>query len=141
MKFQSRVKNLVETLNNSKAVIEGIAAQVLLGEMSFRIFTRGKDQKGNYIGKYSVNYAKYREEKGLQTSYVDLTFSTELLKSIVQQDNKVLFKNAYGIEIAKKNERHFKKVIFKYSEAEKKKAIDVIQEEVSLLIKKNNEVR
>ena len=135
-KFQESAKSLAETLFNSKTVIEGTAASVLLGDMSYRIFTGGKDVSGKYIGKYSENYAAYRQILGLKTSYVDLTLSTELLKSIIQQDNKVLFKNTYGEEIAKKNEKHFNKIIFTPSEIEEKRVLDIIQEEIDLLIKK-----
>ena len=47
------------------------------------------------MNRYSPEYAKMRKEAGLQTTYVDLTFTTDLRNSIIQNENHAEFKNQY----------------------------------------------
>jgi len=45
----------------------------------------GKDYQGNNFVKYTSEYAKIRQAKGRQISYVDLNFSGQMLSSITQR--------------------------------------------------------
>ena len=56
--------------------------------MSVRIFNVSEDVNGKRIGKYSPEYAKMRKGSRLQTTYVDLTFTTDLRNSIIQNENQ-----------------------------------------------------
>jgi hypothetical protein len=66
------------------------------------------------------NYIELRKSKGLQTQFVDLTFTTSLNKSIVADNEKIFFKNEYGQTIARANEKNFNKRIFAPSNQTKK---------------------
>lgn len=135
MEFQKKMKNLAKSLDDIITIAEGTAAQDLLANMEFRIFNDGFDSDSKTIGFYSEDYKELRKQRGLQVDYVDLTYSTNLKNSIVQIENKVLFKNLYGINISAKNERHFKKDIFNPSEKERDRAIDIMRDEFYKLFK------
>ena len=136
MKYSKKIQSIIQSLDDVVKIAEGTAAQDLLANMSVRIFNIGKDAKGKSIGRYSPEYAKMRKEAGLQTTYVDLTFTTDLRNSIVQNENRVEFKNQYGIDIANKNEVHFKRKIFEPSSDERERAIDIMRDEFNKLYSK-----
>lgn len=47
-----------------------------------RIQNRGENSNGGNIGEYSPKYADYRSKNGRQTSFVDLTFTGEMVNGI-----------------------------------------------------------
>lgn len=57
-----------------------------------------EDGKGNSLGKYSVNYAKYRIKKGLQAEAVDTHFSGDFHASIYIETSENSFNLAYGVD-------------------------------------------
>lgn len=136
MKYSKKIQSIIQSLDDVVKIAEGTAAQDLLANMSVRIFNIGKDAKGKSIGRYSPEYAEMREAAGLQTTYVDLTFTTDLRNSIVQNENRVGFKNQYGIEIANRNEEHFNRKIFEPSSDERERAIDIMRDEFNKLYSK-----
>ena len=136
MKYTKKIQSIIQSLDDVVKIAEGTAAQDLLANMSMRIFNIGKDAKGKSIGRYSPEYAEMREAAGLQTTYVDLTFTTDLRNSIVQNENRVEFKNQYGIDIANINEVHFKRKIFEPSSDERERAIDIMRDEFNKLYSK-----
>ena len=133
MEYSQKIQAIINALDDVKIIAEGAAAQNLLAEMELRIFNDGKDVSELSIGDYSEEYAELRKAAGLQVAYVDLTFTTDLKQSIVQQENRIIYKNDYGLTIAKKNERHFGKKIFSPSNKERENAIDIMKEEVNKL--------
>ena len=133
MEYSQKIQAIINALDDVKIIAEGAAAQNLLAEMELRIFNEGKDVTDLQIGSYSEGYAELRKAAGLQVAYVDLTFTTDLKQSIVQQENRIIYKNDYGRTIAKKNERHFGKKIFSPSKKERENAIDIMKEEVNKL--------
>lgn len=136
MKYSKKIQSIVQSLDDVVKIAEGTAAQDLLANMSVRIFNIGEDAKGKSIGRYSPEYAKMRKKAGLQISYVDLTFTTDLRNSIIHNENRVEFKNQYGIDIANKNEMHFKRSIFEPSADERERAIEIMREEFNKLFNK-----
>lgn len=136
MKYTKKIQSIIQSLDDVVKIAEGTAAQDLLANMSVRIFHMGEAAKGKRIGRYSPEYAEMREAAGLQTTYVDLTFTTDLRNSIVQNENRVGFKNQYGIEIANRNEEHFNRKIFEPSSDERERAIDIMRDEFNKLFSK-----
>jgi hypothetical protein len=51
--------------------------------MKSRIFEKGINSSGRKIGKYGQSWPPIRKERGLQTKYVDLKFSGDLMDSFV----------------------------------------------------------
>ena len=85
MEYSQKIQAIINALDDVKIIAEGAAAQNLLAEMELRIFNDGKDVSELSIGDYSEEYAELRKAAGLQVAYVDLTFTTDLKQSIVQQ--------------------------------------------------------
>lgn len=133
MTYEQKIQEIVSNLDDVVTIATGKAAAVFLGEFSDRIFNKGKAADDSNIGTYDKDYAEYRKEYGLQTAYVDLTFTTELFRNIVQDKNTVIFKNEYGQEISKHNEDNFNKKIFAPSVDERKIAIEIMQQEINKL--------
>ena len=134
MSFQEKVEKIIANLDDLVNISQAIAIAEINAEMQFRIFNEGKAKENQSIGKYSKKHAEIRESKGLQTSFVDLTITTDLRQSIELEQKKIVFKNPYGKEISKANERIFKKRIFAPSEKESQIWIDVLNEEIAKLI-------
>ena len=93
---QQKIQSIIQSLDDVVKICKGTAAQVCWQNMSVRIFNVGEDVNIKRIRKYSPEYAKMRKEAGLQTTYVDLTFTTDLRNSIIQNENRVEFKNQYA---------------------------------------------
>ena len=100
----------------------------LEGNIEARVFESGKqgiDANGVIIKqgrKYSSGYAAFRKEAGLQTNYIDLQFTGNLLRSITtiedQEGGKVIFSTQDGANKAADIERKFSQVIFAASQDE-----------------------
>lgn len=69
--------NLQEYLSNEEKETARIA-QDLLTQIKLRIQTSGKNSQGAAFVGYVPSYAKYRQKKGAQTSFVDLTMTGRL---------------------------------------------------------------
>lgn len=140
--YEQKIKRIIQSLDNTIEIAKNEAVQTIYGTALSRIFNRGKDKYNNQIGKYNPkfvlngkNYIELRKSKGLQTSYVDLTFTTSLNKSIVTNKDSVYFNNSYGRIIAKENEKNFNKRIFAPSKEEAKIYFDILQDELNKLWK------
>lgn len=48
-----------------------------------RIQNKGKNSSNGQIGEYSPKYAEYRAKNGRQTTFVDLTFTGEMVNGLV----------------------------------------------------------
>ena len=140
--FEQKIKRIISQLDNVIEIAKAKSTQQIFGDTLVRIFDKGQDKYNNQIGKYNPNFAingknyiELRKSKGLQTSFVDLTFTTSLNKSIVANDEKIYFKNEYGQTIAKANEKNFNKRIFATTKKKKKIYFTILNEEMIKLWK------
>lgn len=133
--LQDKLKRILDSIDSviEKSVQD--ATQTILRDSSVRIFNKGKDKENQQIGTYSESYKKIKEKKGRQTSFVDLTFTSALSKSIAANENQVYFSNDYGVKVAGYNETRFKKRIFAPSDEERKLVIEFINEDLAKLWK------
>jgi len=140
--FEQKIKSIISQLDNVIEIAKAKSTQQIFGDTLVRIFDKGQDKYNNQIGKYNPNFAingknyiELRKSKGLQTSFVDLTFTTSLNKSIVANDEKIYFKNEYGQTIAKANEKNFNKRILAPTNSDKKIYFTILNEEMIKLWK------
>jgi len=85
--FEQKIKRIISQLDNVIEIAKAKSTQQIFGDTLVRIFDKGQDKYNNQIGKYNPNFAingknyiELRKSKGLQTSFVDLTFTTSLNK-------------------------------------------------------------
>ena len=140
--FDQKIKRIISQLDDVIKRAKDDATQQILVNSLNRIFDKGQDKYENQIGKYNPNFAingknyiELRKSKGLQTQFVDLTFTTSLNKSIVADNEKIFFKNTYGQTIAKANEKNFNKRIFAPSRTDKKIFFEFLNDEMIKLWK------
>ena len=140
--FEQKIKRIISQLDDVIKRAKDDATQQILVNSLNRIFDKGQDKYENQIGKYNPNFAingknyiELRKSKGLQTQFVDLTFTTSLNKSIVADNEKIFFKNTYGQTIAKANEKNFNKRIFAPSRTDKKIFFEFLNDEMIKLWK------
>ena len=140
--FEDKIKRIISQLDNAIEIAKATSVQTIFGESTSRIFDKGKDKYNNQIGEYNPNfelngenYIEKRKKKGLQTAFVDLTFTTSLNKSIVADKTKIFFNNPYGEVISKANEKNFNKRIFAPSKEEKNIFYKILNQELNKLWK------
>lgn len=140
--FDQKIKRIISQLDDVIRRAKDDATQQIFVNSLNRIFDKGQDKYENQIGKYNPdfelngkNYIELRKSKGLQTQFVDLTFTTSLNKSIVADNEKIFFKNTYGQTIAKANEKNFNKRIFAPSRTDKKIFFEFLNDEMIKLWK------
>ena len=140
--FEDKIKRIISQLDNAIEIAKATSVQTIFGESTSRIFDKGKDKYNNQIGEYNPNfelngenYIEKRKKKGLQTAFVDLTFTTSLNKSIVADKKKIFFNNTYGEVISKANEKNFNKRIFAPSKEEKNIFYKILNQELNKLWK------
>ncbi len=136
--FDQKIKRIISQLDDVIRRAKDDATQQIFVNSLNRIFDKGQDKYENQIGKYNPNFAingknyiELRKSKGLQTQFVDLTFTTSLNKSIVADNEKIFFKNTYGQTIAKANEKNFNKRIFAPSRTDKKIFFEFLNDEMT----------
>lgn len=140
--FEQKIKRIISQLDDVIKRAKDDATQQIFVNSLNRIFDKGQDKYENQIGKYNPNfelngknYIELRKSKGLQTQFVDLTFTTSLNKSIVADNEKIFFRNTYGQTIAKANEKNFNKRIFAPSRSDKKIFFEFLNDEMIKLWK------
>mgnify|MGYP003398973358 FL=1 len=140
--FEQKIKRIISQLDDVIKRAKDDATQQIFVNSLNRIFRKGQDKYENQIGKYNPNFAingknyiELRKSKGLQTQFVDLTFTTKLNQSIVADNEKIFFKNTYGQTIAKANEKNFNKRIFAPSRTDKKIFFEFLNDEMIKLWK------
>ncbi len=140
--FEQKIKRIISQLDDVIKRAKDDATQQIFVNSLNRIFDKGQDKYENQIGKYNPNfelngknYIELRKSKGLQTQFVDLTFTTSLNRSIVADNEKIFFKNTYGQTIAKANEKNFNKRIFAPSRTDKKIFFEFLNDEMIKLWK------
>ena len=140
--FEQKIKRIISQLDDVIKRTKDDATQQIFVNSLNRIFDKGQDKYENQIGKYNPNFAingknyiELRKSKGLQTQFVDLTFTTSLNKSIVADNEKIFFRNTYGQTIAKANEKNFNKRIFAPSRTDKKIFFEFLNDEMIKLWK------
>lgn len=140
--FEQKIKRIISQLDDVIKRAKDDATQQIFVNSLNRVFRKGQDKYENQIGKYNPNfelngknYIELRKSKGLQTQFVDLTFTTSLNKSIVADNEKIFFKNTYGQTIAKANEKNFNKRIFAPSRTDKKIFFEFLNDEMIKLWK------
>ena len=140
--FEQKIKRIISQLDDVIKRAKDDATQQIFVNSLNRIFDKGQDKYETQIGKYNPNfelngknYIELRKSKGLQTQFVDLTFTTSLNKSIVADNEKIFFKNTYGQTIAKANEKNFNKRIFAPSRSDKKIFFEFLNDEMIKLWK------
>jgi hypothetical protein len=79
--------------------------------ISSRVQQEGKNSQGQRFGNYSNQYSKTRQKKGLQTGYIDLTFTGETIRYflpfVYKNDWAVGFITKRSADIAEFNERRY----------------------------------
>lgn len=140
--FEQKIKRIISQLDDVIKRVKDDATQQIFVNSLNRIFDKGQDKYENQIGKYNPNfelngknYIELRKSKGLQTQFVDLTFTTSLNRSIVADNEKIFFRNTYGQTIAKANEKNFNKRIFAPSRTDKKIFFEFLNDEMIKLWK------
>lgn len=140
--FDQKIKRIISQLDDVIKRAKDDATQQIFVNSLNRVFRKGQDKYENQIGKYNPNfelngknYIELRKSKGLQTQFVDLTFTTKLNQSIVADNEKIFFKNTYGQTIAKANEKNFNKRIFAPSRTDKKIFFEFLNDEMIKLWK------
>ena len=140
--FEQKIKRIISQLDNVIKRAKDDATQQIFVNSLNRIFDKGQDKYENQIGKYNPNFAingknyiELRKSKGLQTQFVDLTFTASLNRSIVADNEKIFFRNTYGQTIAKANEKNFNKRIFAPSRTDKKIFFEFLNDEMIKLWK------
>ena len=140
--FDQKIKRIISQLDDVIKRAKDDATQQIFVNSLNRIFDKGQDKYENQIGKYNPNfelngknYIELRKSKGLQTQFVDLTFTTKLNQSSVADNEKIFFKNTYGQTIAKANEKNFNKRIFAPSRTDKKIFFEFLNDEMIKLWK------
>ena len=140
--FEQKIKRIISQLDDVIKRAKDDATQQIFVNSLNRIFDKGQDKYETQIGKYNPNfelngknYIELRKSKGLQTQFVDLTFTTSLNKSIVADNEKIFFRNTYGQTIAKANEKNFNKRIFAPSRTDKKIFFEFLNDEMIKLWK------
>lgn len=140
--FEQKIKRIISQLDDVIKRAKDDATQQIFVNSLNRIFDKGQDKYENQIGKYNPNfelngknYIELRKSKGLQTQFVDLTFTTSLNKSIVADNEKIFFRNTYGQTIANANEKNFNKRIFAPSRTDKKIFFEFLNDEMIKLWK------
>ena len=135
--FDQKIKRIISQLDDVIKRAKDYATQQIFVNSLNRIFDKGQDKYENQIGKYNPNFAingknyiELRKSKGLQTQFVDLTFTTSLNRSIVADNEKIFFRNTYGQTIAKANEKNFNKRIFAPSRTDKKIFFEFLNDEM-----------
>lgn len=132
---QERIAKVLNDIDNVIEIAKSIAINEIYAYSQDRIFNDGKDKYNQQIGTYSDSYKKTRKKKGLQTSFVDLTNTTNLKQSITRSNASIFFKNDYGKKISGYNEKRFNRRIFAPSNEEKKIWYDTLNEELTKLWK------
>lgn len=140
--FEQKIKRIISQLDDVIKRAKDDATQQIFVNSLNRVFRKGQDKYENQIGKYNPNfelngknYIELRKSKGLQTQFVDLTFTTKLNQSIVADNEKIFFRNTYGQTIAKANEKNFNKRIFAPSRTDKKIFFEFLNDEMIKLWK------
>ena len=140
--FDQKIKRIISQLDDVIRRAKDDATQQIFVNSLNRIFDKGQDKYENQIGKYNPNFAingknyiELRKSKGLQTQFVDLTFTTSLNRAIVADNEKIFFRNTYGQTIAKANEKNFNKRIFAPSRTDKKIFFEFLNDEMIKLWK------
>lgn len=133
--FEDKILQILSSLDVTIERAKQRAVQEIYGETVSRIFDKGLDAKGQAIGTYSQAYKEVRKKEGLQTSTVDLTFTTKLNKSISSNDNQVFFSNDYGTKVSAYNETRFNKRIFAPTQEDRNIFITILEEELDKLWK------
>lgn len=139
------VSNISDAIKNDIAKIKSlkdpdkttrILAFDTVAIVSDRIQQKGLKSDGTLIqGKYSGGYSNKRENKGLQTNYVDLTFSGDMMADFLPvQDGPIWgagFTGKKNADVAEYNERRFGKIFDLTKEEEK-----VIENSFNAIVKK-----
>lgn len=140
--FQLKLANAVNQLNKVAGDVLFLGGKDLEGTMKFRIFNQGRSTTGQ-IGQYkSKSWIKKRGERGRQTSYVDLEYTSSLRDSIqvVRSGNDVFMAviNDKDFAKAKGQESRRNLTIFIPSAAEQKQTelyiSDLIGEQLAKLL-------
>jgi hypothetical protein len=94
--FEKRIDALVRVLNRDKSDVILEPMKNLEKDMKERIFEKGLNSKGSKIGKYGSYYSSeykslwipLRQKRGLQTKFVDLKFTGDLMNSFVAEKDE-----------------------------------------------------
>lgn len=148
--FKDRVDKIIAGVDQSVANAKSMSAQQIFTAMEERIFNKGQDINNSQIGTYNEHfrirdkrgvlktYIQERKDHGLQTAFVDLTFSGDLANSIINGEDKVYFKNPYGIDIMAHNEQNFEKRIAAPTKEERQIFFDNVNKSINNLMRGNS---
>ena len=126
---------IITGLDDVVAISKNIAVNEIYGASKNRIFNLGEDKYNRKLGGYTSSYKAKRKNKGLQTSFKDLTFTTNLQKSISRNDDTVYFGNEYGKKISSYQERQTATRIFAPTEEGREIFKKILNEELDKLWK------
>lgn len=134
----SSFKQQQKDLNNLKFFpkLLRILAQSALVKIKDRIQQKGKDSKNTNLKTYSLGYKKVRRQKGLNISFVDLTFTGQMMNAlnVIIKSTKevgVGWLNNSMAQRAEANEKRYGQV-FELTQDE----LDELQKELELEVNK-----
>lgn len=137
MEYKSNLNDVIkkfqlEFLSDSaqEELIETVAKGVFENNKR-NIFDKGLNFAGSQIGHYSQVTKRIRQKLGLETNYVNLTFTGYMKKIYRMRKSQkwgytIGFTEPYGAVVAQKNERHFKAKIFGLTKSDEKVAKAII---------------
>lgn len=137
MEYHSNLDKVIKQMQKKigpKAIdllVKDIATNIWKASVK-RIFVNGINVNGTKIGKYSRFTKVVRSRKGLQTAFVDLTYTGAMKNNYRVRKSKSLgyvigFSEQYGVKLAAKNEERFKCKIFGITKDDEKLTDDIIK--------------
>ena len=148
--IENGIQDSINSLNAKDIVLSQAlkkGAEMSVSDMKDRIQNVGNDSNNNPIitrsansqGRYSERYAKRRSRYGLQTGYVDLTFTGDMMDDLqvlsVDSDSaSVGFSQDKNFEISLYNEETFSTDIFIPSDQEADDVLNYIDSQIEQLL-------
>ena len=125
-------EELVDNIENLVIESLNMGAQQAESLIDERVFNKNLTIDGTSFGKYnSKDYIEYRLSLGLQVAEKDLQLFGNLVKSIITEDNKVIFSNPTDAKKARQQEtdrNQINKPIFGLNQDETDDCVRVINE-------------
>lgn len=99
--FRNELPSIIERLAQG---IANDAASIIVNRTQIQGKNAARQSLTSSGGPYTVQYAKFRKKKGRQTTFLDLTFTGEMLQSISLK-SKSISQNKFSIKIAPSDTR------------------------------------
>ena len=134
--LQDKIAEIIANLDNTIELSIAESTIEIYSKVQERIFNKGLAKDETKIGTYAESTLKRKKRKGKKdSSFVNLTDTTSLRKSIKPRENKIEFSNDYGKKVSGYNEENFGKRIFAPTNDEKQIFINNLEDKINELWK------